>query len=252
MKTLNGAPLRSIPRKDRNWLLGGLIVLSVGVHILLLIRIAEVYRSDALTSIELTLRDVSRPVGRSIPRPPRRLNMPPLLKEAEPPKATERPIPSLKPPRIEPAASVLSTGPVEKISVPAVPDVSTPSIAAWRPDSIAEPVAGPTAAAPIAGPSAPVATRDGYFELVRQAIERNKQYPEAARAGRVEGRVAVQFVIGSDGNIRDVEIVKRSRSRYLNEAALDALKGAAPFPKPPKSLFKESIKLVIAIVFELR
>ena len=244
--------MESIPRKDTNWLLVGLIVLSVGVHILLLIRIAGVYRSEALATIELTLKDVSMPVGRSIPRPPRRLNMSPLIKETEPPKATERPIPSLKPLRIEPVASVLSTGPVEKINVPAVPDVSAPSIAAWRPESIAEPMAGPTVAAPIAVPSAPVATRAGYFELVRQAIKRNKKYPEVARTGRIEGRVNVGFMITPDGNIRNVCIVKKSRSKYLDAAALDAVKEAAPFPKPPKSLFKRSIKLVITIVFELR
>jgi protein TonB len=251
LKRLHGTPLRSGPRKERNWLLGGLIIVSVGIHVLLLIRIAEVYRSDAVTSIELTLQDVSRPVGRDIPRPPRRLKMPPLIKEAEPPKVTERAVPSLNPPRLDPVVSVLSTRPVEKISAPAMPDVSTPSIAGWRPEPEAKPFAEPVAG-PIGGPSAPVVTKESYFELVRLSIERNKKYPEIARAGRIEGRVAVGFVITPDGNIRDVGIVKRSHSRYLDEAALDAVKGAAPFPKPPKSLFKESVNLVITIIFELR
>jgi periplasmic protein TonB len=243
--------LRSGPRRERNWLLGGLIIVSVGIHVLLLIRLADVYRSEAVTSIELTLQDVSRPVGRDIPRPPRRLKMPPLIEEAEPPKVTERSVSSLKPPRLDPVASILSTRPVEELHAPAMPDVSAPAIAGWSPEPEAKPAAEPVSG-PIAGPPEPVVTRESYFELVRQSIERNKKYPEAARADRIEGRVAVRFVITPDGNIRNVAVVKRSHSRYLDEAALNAVKGAAPFPKPPKSLFKGPLNLVITIIFELR
>ncbi len=231
--------------------MGGLIVFSVGVHIFLLFRIAAIYHSNALASIELTLEDVSRPVERSIPRPPRRLKTPPLIRDTKPPKAEERPIPPLKPLRMEPVASVVATGPVERITVPRVPDMSPPSVAAWHPEAAAEPATAPMAP-PIVAPSAPVATRAGYFALVREAIERKKEYPEVARTARIEGRVTVAFVIRADGNVRDVGIVTKSRSRYLNEAAVNAVKGAAPFPRPPKSLFNGAIKLKVVIVFELR
>jgi protein TonB len=212
------------------------------------------YHSNALASIELTLEDVSvsRPVERRIPRPPRRLKTPPLIRDTKPPKAEERPIPPLKPLRMEPVASVASPEPVERITMPRVSDTAPPSVAAWHPEPAAEPAPAPTVAPPMVAPSAPVATRVGYFALVREAIERKKEYPEVARTARIEGRVTVAFVIETDGTVRDVEIVAKSRSRYLNEAAVNAVKGAAPFPRPPKSLFEGSIKLKVVIVFELR
>jgi periplasmic protein TonB len=242
LKRLDSGPLQSLPRKERNWLLGALIIFSLGIHAFLIIRIAEVYHQKAVTRIELTLQDVSRPVGRSIPRPPRRIKRPPLVKEVKRPKVIERPVPSLRPMRVAPVAPVSPAGPVEEIDAPQVPDVSAPLIAAWRPEPMA---------APIAGPPAPVITKASYFELVKLSIERNKKYPEAARAGRIEGRVNVGFMITPDGNIKDVGIVKKSRSTYLDEAAVSAVKRAAPFPKPPKSLFKGSVRVVVTIVFEL-
>lgn len=231
--------MRSILRKDRNWLLRGLIILSVGIHALLLIRIVEVYRSEAVTSIELTLQDVSRPAERRIPRPPSRVKSPPLSKETERLNVSERRVPSMKPLTNEPVKTPSPLGPVEAVDAPGAPGVTAPSIAAWRPEETG------------VGPPAPLVTRDSYFELIRLAIERNKKYPEAARAARIEGRVTVGFVITPEGNIEDVKIVRRSGSRSLDEAALNAVKEAAPFPKPPKTLFKGPVKLAIAMVFEL-
>ena len=67
----------------------------------------------------------------------------------------------------------------------------------------------------------------------------------------MEGRVTVRFAITSGGDIKDVKIIKKSRNRHLNEAALAAVKLSAPFPKPPARFFKEDLTLVITIVFEL-
>lgn len=87
--------------------------------------------------------------------------------------------------------------------------------------------------------------------MVRLKIERHKKYPDIARVKNIEGRVVVRFVITPDGGIREVKIAKRSRNRALDLAALRAVQDAAPFPKPPRRLFKGEIPLELTIVFEL-
>ena len=50
----------------------------------------------------------------------------------------------------------------------------------------------------------------------------------------------------TDGNVRDLIVIKRAHS-----SALDAVQRAAPFPRPPASLFKRELLLELTIVFEL-
>jgi protein TonB len=132
---------------------------------------------------------------------------------------------------------VTAETPVEAISMPAFPEISTPKIAKWNP--------GPQAALrEYADP------RD-YLEMVRLKIENHKQYPEAARRRRIEGRATLRFTIASNGKVRDVKVIKRAGSRTLNEAAVLAVSGASPFPEPPAYLFKGPISLEVTLVFEL-
>ena len=94
-------------------------------------------------------------------------------------------------------------------------------------------------------------TAAGYLEMVKLRIEREKKYPEGAKTRQIEGRITVRFVITSDGNIKGVEITKKSRHNVLNQAALAAVKKAAPFQKPPPRFFKGDVALTVTIVFEL-
>jgi periplasmic protein TonB len=78
-----------------------------------------------------------------------------------------------------------------------------------------------------------------------------KKYPESARSRHIQGRVKVKFVLLADGSLGDVQIVKSSRHKNLDEAAVNAVKKAAPFPKPPSFLFKTPVTLQVNILFEL-
>jgi len=195
--------------------------------------VSGIYRSNALSYIELTMQSVSKPYARSIPRPR------PRPKEIKPEdvkrlKVTRR-SPSFKPIKIEPVEKNLPDSLMEGIGIPDIPDTPGLNVADWNPGELTD-------------SGDPEAT---YLEMVRLKIERHKKYPETARARQIEGFVTVRFVITPQGDILNVEIIKSSRQKSLDKAALKAIYAAAPFPRPPRHLFKGEISLELTIAFEL-
>lgn len=136
--------------------------------------------------------------------------------------------------KIEPLDNSLPDTLMEDISTPDIPDRSDLAIADWNPIG-----------------SVSFATTNDYFEMVRLKIESCKRYPESAKSRHIEGRVTIRFVIAADGQISSLKIVKHARHSSLGTAALDAVKKAAPFPRPPQNLFKEPLHIEITILFEL-
>lgn len=65
---------------------------------------------------------------------------------------------------------------------------------------------------------------------IRQRIEAAKRYPEAARREGIEGIVTVRFRLRADGGVERAEVVSSSGSRALDEASLETVHRAAPFP----------------------
>jgi len=215
-----------------NRLLHGLVGFSLAIHLVLFMHISGIYRSNAMSYIELTMQDISKPFTRSIPRPryrPKAHPQPPDVKRL---KVTQQLMPRLKPIKLEPAEKALPDSLVEGISMPDIPATSGVQIADWSPGELVE-------------------TSIGYLEMVRLKIERHKEYPDTARIRQIEGSVTIRFVITPEGGIRALELAKTSRHKALDEAALRAVEAAAPFPKPPGHLFKGEVPLELTIVFEL-
>lgn len=209
-----------------NWLLRVFILVSLSVHGVLLAQIAELYRSRDLTYIELEIRD-ARPQARDIPVPPRRHRAPP---------------PQVLPPPIPQPAPVMPT-------IPEPAPIREPS-----PEILTAPDAPPEEAVdwPMPGADAgPYDSAADYAGMVRMKIESHKQYPAAARNRQFQGRVRVGFVINTDGSLRDAALIESSRHEILNQAALAAIRDAAPFPRPPRNLFSGPVSMEIIIVFEL-
>ncbi len=221
-----------------NWLLRSLIGVSLGIHLVIFLHISGIYNSKALTYIELTLRDTSKPPKRSIPRPRHRPKSPDQVREVKKLKVTQRLIPQLKPIRIEPAERYLPDSLVERISMLDIPNIPMLDISEWCPDE-------PDVV------SDNYATSNSYLEMVKLKIEKHKKYPDKARIRQTEGSVTIRFLITSEGDVSATEVVKTSRYRVLDTAALKAVKDATPFPKPPKRFFKGEVPLEITIVFEL-
>lgn len=230
-------------RRRPNWLLRGLIIVSLGVHAAVFVHVSGIYRSRNLTYIEMTLKDISAPPARSIPRPRPRPKQAPRARDVKAARVQEQVVPRLKPVKAEPAESKLPDGLVEPISAPRIPQSEAPGIAAWDP--------GEAAPAPGGAGGADFGTSGDYLDMVRLRIESKKAYPERARTRQIEGRTTVRFVIEPDGRVTGVQATGRSRSRLLDTAALEAVRKAAPFPPPPARMFKGRLPLEITIVFEL-
>lgn len=227
------------PKRGSNRLFLGLLVFSLLVHGAVFLQIAGVCRSRALTFIDLTLEDALKLAERNIPRPrPRPKQQPepldPSTKVMETP-----PLPLLKPMKNEPAESVLPERLIERIEVASVPQV---------PGAL---ITGAELGSAESLPMGDYDTANAYLEMVRMRIEKHKRYPAQARAAFREGRVVVRFTITTQGDLHSLDVRRSSRTRALDEAALEAVRSAAPFPAPPRHLFKGDIPLELAVVFEL-
>lgn len=224
--------MKSVSEKKRNpnRLLQALICISLGIHVLLFMHISGIYRSHALSYIELTLQDISKPYTRSIPRPRMRTKTPEIT-DVKKLNIQKQYIPKMN---IDPVDNNLPDTLMEDISTPDIPDRSELAIADWNP-----------------GVHVNFATTNDYFEMVRLKIESCKRYPDFAREKHMEGQTKVRFVITPDGQISSIEIIKATRHDTLNRAALCAVRDAAPFPRPPKSLFNGPLFIEITIMFEL-
>jgi protein TonB len=219
-----------------NWLLRGLIGVSLAVHVVIFMHVSGIYESRTLTYIELTMQAVTKPSVRTIPRPRLRPKAPDV-KDVKKLMVTPSPLPQFKPIQVDPLNTDLPDSLMENLGVPDIPQTSGFGIGDWTPG------------ADLGGVD--FSTADSYLEMVRMKIERHKKYPQAARAKSIEGRVTIQFVITPEGAIRGLRVEKAATNDSLNTAALEAVEKAAPFPQPPKRFFNGDIPLELTIVFEL-
>jgi protein TonB len=92
--------------------------------------------------------------------------------------------------------------------------------------------------APAAGGSQAPAPDDGgdvasYGMAVYARIVAAVQFPEQASREKIQGIVNVQILLEPDGRLRSAAVIGPSEP-VLREAALDAVRRAAPFPTPPR------------------
>lgn len=243
-----------------NWLLRGFILISVGVHALVFMHMAGIYNSAAISYIELTMHEFAKPNLRKLPVP--RVRQTPVEeRKADPltaqvPRALPNPVPDrpVIPPKIEqvplpklPDNISLAGLSVPNLKIPA-PPAPAPAPAPAAPAKAAVPAAAP---APAPAQLETFSSARDYFDMLNLRIQQAKRYPESARSRHIQGRVRVQFVLAGDGSLSGIKVVRSSRHRNLDRAAVEAIKKAAPFPRPPARMFKTPITLQINILFEL-
>jgi protein TonB len=100
---------------------------------------------------------------------------------------------------------------------------------------------------PPSAPQQPIPARPADLASVRDGIARVLTYPPRARRFGWAGKVLVAFTLLADGSIRDLRILERSGFEALDEAAVDAVRRAAPF-RPPEV----DVAVVTPIVFRLQ
>ena len=186
--------------------------------------------------------------------PPKAIAPPPP--PPKPAEAQEKPV-SLAPPRPvaasvpQPKTVEAPAASAETTSAPATPAPATP-IGPVTPAAPA-PAPAPVAAARPAPPASKVVSTEGiptdYVNQVYARINRNTDYPQAAKQRRQQGRVGYVLTLDPQGALLKVEL-QPSGVDALDEAARQAIERAAPFPKLP-DLGGSTYLLAGNIVFKL-
>jgi protein TonB len=172
------------------------------------------------------------------PEPPPETPPPPPETPPPPPEPPPPPPPPKAPPRpkpkVTPTQRQTSASPVQVAEQPAEeePPPPVPPEASKAPSGAAEALIRRTIRHDELDPD--VVRR--YLAALKKTIKDRLVYP--AHAGGVTGAVIVSFRIGEDGGIEPGSLIVRRSSGHavLDEAALHAVRSAAPFGTPPKTM----------------
>jgi protein TonB len=90
-----------------------------------------------------------------------------------------------------------------------------------------------------------------YAAQVKAAIIGAKAYPAAAERAGHEGVAKVSFSLDASGALATAALRSSSGFAELDDAALDAVRHAAPFAPLPAELNRDSLSLSITLQFRL-
>ncbi|HVW54335.1 MAG TPA: TonB family protein [Rhizobiaceae bacterium] len=85
-------------------------------------------------------------------------------------------------------------------------------------------------------------------KIVRK-LRRALRYPRDAGSRRLRGVAEVRFVVSSGGNVGGIQLVVSSGSPILDQAALEAVKRAAPFPPIPAEAGRSNWPFTVPLAF---
>ena len=89
-----------------------------------------------------------------------------------------------------------------------------------------------------------------YFSKLKDRIQMVWRYPEAAKVTGLQGRLVLKFVLNRDGSLRELKVVKSSGVDILDDAAIKAIRRAAPFYAIPENL-GDVLSIVANFEYEL-
>jgi periplasmic protein TonB len=72
-----------------------------------------------------------------------------------------------------------------------------------------------------------------HFAFIHSAIVQRLSYPPVARRRGWFGTVRISFVVSADGTAHNIRVIESSGFELLDKSSLEAVRQAAPFPKPP-------------------
>jgi protein TonB len=87
---------------------------------------------------------------------------------------------------------------------------------------------------------------------VRQRIATAKNYPRIARRRRMEGQPVIAFTLDKGGRVMQAALARTSGYRLLDQAALEAVHQAAPYPEIPAPLKMDTFQFKLPISFNLK
>jgi protein TonB len=191
----------------------------------------------------------------------------PLQQQAAAPAPEEKVERKVEPKPDEKVEAKNEPEPQEKIEVPPAP---VPPVAALAPpEAVAPPPVTPPElmvepAPPSDTPPAPattapprqrqasVAETNAWHKAIVTQIESYLVYPAAAQARRQKGVVQVAFSFNRQGRVIASQVADASAYAALDQAALETLQKAQPFPPPPAGTPGDTFTFTIPVRFRLQ
>lgn len=230
---------------------------------------AAILVSLAIHAMALTLFPQLRPLKNEVPPPLSVDILQPQRNEPAPsapqPQAAE-PLPEVKPlpvpPPKRPRQNVAKVPPEMTVRQPApaaavAPPAPQPELLTAAPEAQSQ-VSVPAAPAPAPMlPGSESAPPDpdllnGYGHALSQAIGRHQRYPRLAQMRGWQGTTTVALKFGRGSTLLSATVHKASGHEVLDEQALEMVKDAQPFPKPPESLRNRDFTVLVPIAFRLK
>jgi protein TonB len=91
----------------------------------------------------------------------------------------------------------------------------------------------------------------GYLKRLRERIEGVWKYPQEAAERGIYGDLYLRFTIKKNGRLGDIELVRTSGYKLLDDAAIRALREADPFWPLPDELGKEAFTITGHFVYSI-
>jgi protein TonB len=91
----------------------------------------------------------------------------------------------------------------------------------------------------------------GYMQRLKEQIEGAMKYPEEAAQRNISGEVYIRFTIKKDGRLGDVELLHTSGYKMIDDAALRALRDAAPYWPLPDEWNEASLTVPGHFIYNL-
>jgi protein TonB len=88
-----------------------------------------------------------------------------------------------------------------------------------------------------------------YNRWLKIKVESVLQYPEIAAISGYQGTLYVRFDILKDGSLGDLEVLKSSGYKILDDEALRAIRDAAPFQQLPEEWHMDRYSVRAAVIF---
>lgn len=227
----------NINKEKPNWLLYALIAVSVVIHAGIFFQASGRFNFKKVSYIEVGVRKQVKQQTRQIPRP-RARPATEMHKTASSRVLPDYTIPVIEPvPEFEEAVNHDENVPESVSFSEELPEAVDMEVVEFVLPEVEE--------------AGGFGSRMDYLDMVRLRIERFKQYPQFSRQKNMEGMVTVAFLIGPDGFISGLSVVRSSGFPSLDKAALAAVNNAAPFSAPPEKYFSGPLRVKVPIAFEL-
>lgn len=151
----------------------------------------------------------------SVPSPPPAQQEPQAPTPPEPPPIAKPAVPTLAPS----AAKTSRPHPLRRPSLRPQEPMHASDSSAAVPFPGSPPLNGPGLTLPSASPAPPAETSSEWRNALSAWLQAHKAYPNAARSRSEEGTVVLRFMVGRDGEVLGVTVVRGSGSDTLDAAA---------------------------------